>query len=155
MEDVKINNSYKITKDVLKVLSILGVISSCIGIILAVKLYSEGDIDFYNGVLLAIYGIVLFISSQIGLATIETAENTYQILMKLSKDSKPTGTTSTYYTPTKKQPLKVGDRIKTFKGYVIVKAETGCTTGGKPFKNILEAERWVNDTIYSEREREE
>ena len=136
------NGRYEISKQILNIFGIIGCILIPIGIILSVKgYYDVGFLGLYSGVVFAIYGIIMFVSSQIALAQIEVASNTYNILMKISNGS--VSKNSNYTFPKTVGKLKVGDRVKVFKGYEILKAENGCTIGENTFDNILDAERWV------------
>jgi hypothetical protein len=39
----------------------------------------------------------------------------------------------------------VGDRVKTYKGFEILKTESGVSVNENNFKNVLEAENWISD----------
>lgn len=52
--------------------------------------------------------------------------------------------------PRRNHPLKPGDRIKTYKGYGIVKAENGVTVDGVAYAGLLAAEKAIDAMVKSE-----
>ncbi len=42
---------------------------------------------------------------------------------------------------------EVGERIKVYKGYEILKAETGVTVNGQPYGGIIAAEKAITEMV--------
>jgi len=89
--------------------------------------------------------------AQMGLAQIATAENTGQMLEIMRSQgklqSKETSANKTSTTPKSVSvvgPKDVGAAIKTYKGYLIRKAQDGVEVDGEQFQNLFDAEKWIN-----------
>lgn len=99
-----------------------------------------------------VVGFLIIAVAQMGLAQITTAENTGQILeiMRAHSNSKlPDVRTSSVSKEINKSSglleKQVGTIVKTFRGYEITKASTGCTVDGFEFPHVLAAEKWISE----------
>ena len=98
------------------------------------------------GAALAISEILTIATTQMGLAQIETAENTYAIyqliknLLNNSNSSKSSVREAIYSTINLKEEVR---RIEVYKGVEIMKGEEGVVVGGETFANVIEAEKWI------------
>lgn len=134
-------------KAVLAFLALLGWALSALGAIAFFYVFTQfGFLQALSAVVIVAMGVFIVATSQMGLAQIATAENTGALLDAIRNGQTELGVPRTNQGKPQSSvaPKKVGDRVKVFKGYEILKAETGVSVAGKNFVNVLEAEKWVN-----------
>lgn len=100
---------------------------------------------------LAMFGLVIIAVAQMGLAQIATAENTGEMLEIMRKQDQSGSQEKQTARPGTKPIFPdyiynndVGAAIKTYKGYLIVKAQDGVEVDGQAFDNLFAAEKWIN-----------
>ncbi len=132
---------------------IIGVLGAAAGWLFL--LIGPGVDGIINLQMLAITNNIILLGYAIALWGVieESSQKTISCILKMPNTNNSTITAtskSQYYTPTlntptrSSGPLKVGDRIKVFKDYEIIKSENGCSIDSNHFSNLLEAEKWVN-----------
>ncbi len=116
---------------------------------LLAALYSvvNGEIALFKpGAALAISRILTIATTQMGLAQIETAENTYAIYQLIKNlpnnfnSLKPSVRQAIYLTIDLKEGVR---RIKVYKDVKLMKGEEGVVVGDETFANVIEAEKWI------------
>ena len=144
----KMMGQYNVAKAVLSFFSSLGWLLIGLGVLLAA--YSIINNDFVGlmpSLALVISGVLTIATTQMGLAQIATAENTYAIydLVKanLANSSKATNSfVRDAISPAASLQEKVHHKW-VYKGGKISKTEEGFMVGDKVFANVSDAEEWI------------
>ena len=139
---------YDVAKAVLSFFSIVGWILIGLGAVIAAYSLVNGELALLMPSLaLAISGVLTIATTQMGLAQIATAENTYAIydLVKanLANSSKATNSfVRDAISPAASLQEKVHHKW-VYKGGKISKTEEGFMVGDKVFANVSDAEEWI------------
>ena len=138
-------------KTVLSFLALLGWVLVGVGVIAFLVVLSQfGFLQALSAIIIVAMGMFIVATAQMGLAQIATAENTAELLKVVSGSNgiskQPMANQSGGYATTQRStaPKVAGDRVKTYKGFEILKAESGVSVNGNHFKNVLEAEKWIS-----------
>lgn len=145
----KMMGQYNVAKAVLSFFSIVGWILIGLGALIAVySIVNSGLSLLMPSLALAISGVLTIATTQMGLAQIATAENTYAIydLVKANLANSPKGTNSFVRDAVSSTTnLKEGvRRIKVYKGREILKTKEGVVVGDEVFGNVIEAEKYIS-----------
>lgn len=132
--------TYGTGKTVLGFLQFIGWLMVGLGALTALLPYLDSAtrvttpmIGIIIGVVIASYGLLVVAISQIGLAQIDTAENTSRILEHMRSST------------VRSAPSLKSNLIKNFKGREILSAADGCTVDGVNFDNVLMAEKYISE----------
>ena len=140
---------YNAAKTVLSFFYKLGWVLIGLSALISVYAITNGALVFLMWLILgsAICGVLTIVTTQMGLAQIATAENTYAIygLVKANLANNPKATNSFVKDVVgSASNLQEGvRRIKVYKGREILKTNEGVVVGDKVFANVLEAEKWI------------
>ena len=139
---------YDVAKAVLSFFSIVGWILIGLGALIAAYSLVDGELALLMPSLaLAISGVLTIATTQMGLAQIATAENTYAIfdLVKANLANSPKAPNSFVKNVVNSSAnLQEGvRRIKVYKGREILKTNEGVVVGDELFANVIEAEKWI------------
>lgn len=143
---------FNTAKAVLSFLAVLGWIIVGLGVLAFFYLFSNvGLIGALSAIGVVAVGLINVAVAQMGLAQIATAENTsaiYALLQQESGVKRGKGVSSAYGGQQQGGLAKnAGDRVKSFKGYEILKEQSGVSVGGEKYSNVLEAEKAINNKI--------
>ena len=139
---------YDVAKAVLSFFSIVGWILIGLGALIAAYSLVNGELALLMPSLaLAISGVLTIATTQMGLAQIATAENTYAIfdLVKANLANSPKAPNS-FVKNVVNSPANLQEgvrRIKVYKGREILKTNEGVVVGDEVFANVIEAEKWI------------
>jgi len=151
---------YRVAKAVLSFFSFVGWLLIGLGALLVALALVDSDLTLLMPSLaLAISGMLTIATTEMGLAQIATAENTYAIydLVKANLANSPkvanTFVKDVVSSATNLQEgvrrssatnLQEGvRRIKVYKGREILKTNEGVVVDDKVFANVIEAEKWI------------
>ena len=145
---VEMMGQYNVAKAVLSFFSIVGWVLIGLGALISVYSIINGELALLMPSLaLAISGVLTIATTQMGLAQIATAENTYAIygLVKANLANNPKATNSFVKdVVSSASSLQEGvRRIKVYKGREILKTNEGVVVGDEVFANVIEAEKWI------------
>jgi len=147
--------SFQTAKNLLLILIYIGWASVALCAIGAISAINQTDLPaiyiIVGAASLSVVGFLIVGIAQMGLTQISTAENTGQMLDIMRRQ----GEIASLETPVRKTsttpktgktvgPKNVGSAIKTYKGYLITKAEEGVEVEGETFPNLFAAEKWIN-----------
>ena len=85
-------------------------------------------------------GVLLLAVAQMALAQIDTADNSFQQVALLEKLANRAAAE-----PTAQRGSSPGQMIKAYRGFGIIRESVGVSVEGRPFNNVLAAERWIDD----------
>ena len=139
---------YSVAKAVLSFFSFVGWLLIGLGALLVALALVDSDLTLLMPSLaLAISGMLTIATTQMGLAQIATAENTYAIydLVKANLANSPK-VTNTFVKDVVSSATNLQEgvrRIKVYKGREILKTNEGVVVDDKVFANVIEAEKWI------------
>lgn len=139
---------YSVAKAVLSFFSFVGWLLIGLGALLVALALVDSDLPLLMPSLaLAISGMLTIATTQMGLAQIATAENTYAIydLVKANLANSPK-VTNTFVKDVVSSATNLQEgvrRIKVYKGREILKTNEGVVVDDKVFANVIEAEKWI------------
>ena len=139
---------YSVAKAVLSFFSFVGWLLIGLGALLVALALVDSDLTLLMPSLaLAISGMLTIATTEMGLAQIATAENTYAIydLVKANLANSPK-VTNTFVKDVVSSATNLQEgvrRIKVYKGREILKTNEGVVVDDKVFANVIEAEKWI------------
>lgn len=152
-------SSFQTSKSVFQFLTIVSWGIVLLGVLAVLREMVDGR-NWYSVVAvtpIAMTGILTVVAAQMGLAQIATAENTAALVELMRRDNAQSGMAGHVKGQPSAAPIatavrhsqaslgrKVGEKIKTYQGFEIIKAHDGVTVEGRPFENVLQAERWIS-----------